>query len=132
MNRIIKFRAWSVKEKMMCSSLGDVNLEMVEKGLITHDGENYTEAIYMQFTGLYDRDGKEVFEGDIIDRYLGYPPRVVTWMPEGRYTGWFATDETREGVMKHLPIAENNDFRVIGNVWEHPELLQVTDTNGNP
>jgi uncharacterized phage protein (TIGR01671 family) len=122
-----KYRAWSVAEKMMCYSLGSITLEEVMKGVISRDGENYTQAIYLQFTGLLDKNGKEIYEGDVVrvpDDYETY--------------GMFA-NEIREvifclGGFRMKPIwdihskgnwlEDDKEFEVIGNIYENPELLK--------
>lgn len=83
-----------------------------------------------QFTGLYDKDGKEIYEGDLIEvngRLFG----VVEWHKDG----YFFINDTIVGVRsdggEYSPIGEmvryfsnqGYDFSVIGNIYDNPELL---------
>lgn len=83
-----------------------------------------------QFTGLYDKDGKEIYEGDLIEvngRLFG----VVEWHKDG----YFFINDTIVGVRsdggEYSPIGEmvryfsnqGHDFSVIGNIHDNPELL---------
>ena len=83
-----------------------------------------------QFTGLYDKDGKEIYEGDLIEvngRLFG----VVEWHKDG----YFFINDTIVGVRsdggEYSPIGEmvryfsnhGHDFSIIGNIHDNPELL---------
>lgn len=69
MNREIKFRAWDGED--MLTNLDSVPLEALRVGAIeTPDGESVIKCIYMQYTGLKDKDGVEIFEGDLINVYF--------------------------------------------------------------
>lgn len=80
--------------------------------------ENYD---LMQFTGLTDKNGKEIYEGDIIESFVllsetGENIRTVVKWGEN---GWLAN-----GALSNNPQWMNNHQpEVIGNIWENPELL---------
>jgi len=77
----------------------------------------------MQYTGLKDKNGKEIYEGDILHVFLMDSP------PEKHQVIW---DKERAGFKLQDRIAERYGFyasnlkcEVIGNIYENPELLEV-------
>ncbi|UPJ35839.1 hypothetical protein IVB45_02165 [Bradyrhizobium sp. 4] len=112
MQREIKFRAWDKKQSKLFT-VSDIQFNEAEIGVYVTDQK--TEAlpwdeniILMQFTGLKDKNGKEVYEGDIVSTNDGvsYP---VDWVE----------DLAAFNVQKYFkPV-------VIGNIYENPELLTV-------
>jgi uncharacterized phage protein (TIGR01671 family) len=70
----------------------------------------------MQYTGLKDKNGKEIYEGDIVNQYnLDKKPTIVEYW----YNSFTPFDETEEYGYKADELA------VIGNIYENPELLHV-------
>lgn len=68
-----------------------------------------------QFTGCYDQNGKEIFEGDIV-RYHGEYIYLVRWLS----TGWII----RTGAKIDLDLDFSEEKEVIGNIHENAELLE--------
>jgi hypothetical protein len=74
--------------------------------------ENDDDFILMQFTGLHDKNGKEIYEGDIVGSSWGYPHSKVG-----------IVDFENIIYAKHECVIPD-DLEVIGNIYEHPELLK--------
>ena len=133
--REIKFRAWDKEyEKMTYFDDEDYEYEpplvfrldqVFKKDSNYDDYEDFeyndvTDVVeVMQYTGLHDKNGKEIYEGDIVKSYYYIPNQDGT---EGeRYTiKLIAFDETL--CKYNIDMFEN--LEVIGNVWDNPELLE--------
>lgn len=133
MSREIKFRIYDTDEKQMFYQEDidyiDINNEIA---YINQDGGGYDYLIdfvygdgkLMQYTGLKDKNGKEIYEGDILERHGYWPIRIeydkgclmVRDLDEVRYNN----------LILNVPICNFesiNDWKVIGNIYENPELL---------
>ena len=125
-----RYRAWMKSLKWMCDvtniSFDSKFVYICQQG----DTERYTEMsvefdeiTLMQSTGLFDRNGKEIFEGDILD-YRGRKA-LVRW--HGSYASFIYrfVDElqNRNTEWKPLYLAYMK-CEIIGNIYENPELLE--------
>ena len=130
---IPKFRAWHNELGRMMSisdmwfnvdSLGEIGLnDSVMNDYITVSPD---EIKLMQSTGLKDKNGKEIFEGDTVD-YKGREA-VVKW--HGSYASFIYrfVDGLKERVSEWDPLfLACYHFEVIGNIYENPEFLEVKD-----
>jgi hypothetical protein len=119
-NRILKFRMWNPETKVMVDlykitplavhpDLLKGNLD----GLFIPFKENYP---LMQFTGLKDKNGKEIWEGDII-RYAADYDYYVSYVEWG--------EDEAMWILQYNPLWEFDDVEVIGNIYENPELRHV-------
>ena len=85
----------------------------------------------VQFTGLGDKNGTMVFEGDIIEAHLDelFPDLATTLVVVWSDYGWFGRD--MEGNVDSLERKWVSDFfEIIGNIHDNPDLLEVNDDNG--
>ena len=117
MTREIKFRAWAVASKKMFEL--DEDWEFVNGKL-----RQLPNTILMQFTGLYDKNGNEIFEGDILKPIDGVMKlnRLVEFM-DGAFC--YHIRETRRSG-GYIPIGKHRAilFEILGNIYENPELLK--------
>lgn len=123
-NRIIKFRAWmdDGNEKMCAYDNWGTTSDfwmMVEK----HDFP------VMQFTGLLDKHGKEVYEGDIVkvskSSYGGVENRVIGWWEDTMGWGYvYVTGEQYKGFTFNRQGFLKDVLEIIGNIFENPEYLK--------
>jgi uncharacterized phage protein (TIGR01671 family) len=131
--REIKFRAWFPKRKEMIepdfiTSNGIAVQSDPGEGMSTYDGERWgsvesTTLILMQYTGLKDKNGREIFEGDIVRKFnddlkevcffddLGYDQSL------GKASGFYVDHE-----LEYYDGGPST-WEVIGNIYENPELL---------
>lgn len=117
MNRPIKFRAW-VKFKSGEYKMLD-NLDMWSVGELR--AKNESEKI-MQFTGLLDKNGKEIYEGDIVtfsDAIENKKVVIEYIAPSFRYT---VHGGKVDGIT--FDLIGWSTWEIIGNIYENPELLK--------
>jgi len=118
---ITRFRAWDDWRKRM--SIVD-RIYIDTKGVRLYDdfGEywrDFRDVILMQSTGLFDKNGQEIFEGDIVIDYQGTFFEVKR--AEG-YAGFFLYPYDPEDFMTFYPGIE---LTIIGNIYEDPGLMEV-------
>ena len=116
---MIKFRAWDKETKTM-NGMAEIYRNRNQEIELHPRDEN---IILMQSTGLKDKNGKEIFEGDIVD-YKGRKA-VVKW--HGSYASFIYRflDELQERVSEWHPLfLAYYHFEIIGNIYENPELLE--------
>ena len=118
MNREIKFRGKNYENKW---KYGDLVQEKWKQGkaiMIKKETTAWSvlEDTVGQYTGLHDKNGKEIYEGDILKgTFYGFP------MPEYDYVFQIYWDEKEKGFM--ASYFEPSECEVIGNIYDNPELL---------
>lgn len=124
---IPKFRAWWIQDEVMTHI---DTLEFLQGGIRVSDGcwhEKFLgdEVILMQSTGLKDKNGVEIFEGDIvkiIGDVLDDDMSVIRFTEGGFYLDYKNLDTEFELLYSiDLPI------EIIGNIYEDKELLEAIE-----
>lgn len=116
MGREIKFRAWDGADMIYF----DLNLCNKESG-DWFDNTIWRNPV-MQYTGLKDKNGVEIYEGDIVNCWnqdgIQFPTGCVTWLSDGAC--FFIDSECDYGLFE---FSYAGCTEVIGNIHENPELL---------
>ena len=130
MSREIKFRAW---DKDLAKYLGGCEIDSLMAELSAEDDGRAViikqicpaRYIFEQYTGLIDKNGKEIYEGDIVnvytpkgEKYTGVVKYAISW--------YYVSVNGQYGV--GLQDTVGGDTEVIGNIHEKSELLE--DENG--
>jgi len=119
--REIKFRAWLADLKEIVS-VTDLHLEDKMIGFESKENKdvwNIKHFKLMQFTGLKDKKGIDIYEGDILENPKN-KTSVVVWT----LNGYFAESKKDDRITSFpvsLYFVEN--IEIIGNIYENPELL---------
>ena len=128
MSREIKFRVWDTRSKQMSvqtigpSDWGDYLIDFKDGS--TDVAADY--AVWLQYTGLKDKNGVEIYDGDIIEKVVGKERFAVCWNDAGAYFDLATPDDedmTPDRILSHEIYAGIGDVLVIGNIYENPHLL---------
>lgn len=113
--RTIKFRTWDTIAKVM-----DYEGGQLEPTWILHNKiyEPYSDAhILMQFTGLLDKNGKEIYESDIVETEYG--AKGICYWDDEKSAFLF---DCKEPGWSHPIYGMSGEKQVIGNIYEKPSL----------
>ena len=128
-----KFRVWNEKTESFID-YGDLMLDLKNGKVYSGDVgiPEYTidvtnQVILMQYTGCRDKNGIEIYEGDVIkDKY------DKIWLVQWYVGAFVITDKIPDSdgqtsTYSHFSNLSNHHFyfEVIGNIWENPELLEM-------
>src|SRR5690554_5478046 len=126
--REIKFRAWHKFEKTMCE-VGGIHFEIGLIELYDPDiDDDLEKVVLMQFTGLTDKNGVEIYEGDyLVDRYkddgkweeslleVQWCPKTLQWSVDASYK------QKRGFLMNLVDYFTFDELEVRGNIFENPK-----------
>lgn len=103
--RPIKFRAWDNDIMLTWQGILNAGIELFL---------NDKDSLLMQFTGLLDKNGKEIYDGDVVKRlnqdYLRERNRIVEWTNNQGRNGW--------------NIGRGDLWEIIGNIYENSDLMK--------
>lgn len=120
--REIKFRAWHKADEKMYEVYGFTQNKWFLKGkqFPMPNGA----VVIMQYTDLKDKNGKKIYEGDLLTDYGGAPPLYVEYSEKhGAYC--FVDKFDSSGTVYYTPpMIYYEHMEVIGNIYENPELLK--------
>lgn len=115
----IRFRFWDIEFKKMFK-----DHEMIKKSITFNEFFNnkYSPVEIMQYTGLQDVTGKEIYEGDIIkpsDSKLFF---IIAWDDNLCKFGGLHPDKEFGLRLNKL---DTDCYTIVGNIYENPELLEL-------
>jgi len=129
-NRELKFRVWDTATKKMLSGfhlfgettlIGGIHVWQQQEGeaigIKRSNISALADLIIMQYTGLEDKNGKEIYEGDIVQR-------GVVLFSNGKFQGYYY--ESNGGIAESWEddLYKEKDIEVLGNIYENPELMR--------
>ena len=125
---IPKFRAWDTTKKEMfkdtfaITESGQVVVVDQSSVFVSPDYVFVDNLVIMQSTGLKDKNGKEIFEGDILknNKYI-----TSVFYEDGAYRVKFCRTLNTTVTMNVISFIEKYKTRTVGNIYENPELLEV-------
>jgi hypothetical protein len=97
--------------------------EEIRTTQLLDDGFDGKDCVLMQFTGLLDKNGKEIYEGDIVtlSNFLGN--RIVEWSNKLGQAGF-----TLKRIDDDCPAPIRNAGKIIiGNIYMNPELIKASE-----
>lgn len=127
MNREIKFRAWHKDLKKMFKigqitlEKGTWNFEPNDRDFIGMSIPFQPSFVLMQYTGLHDKNGKEIYEGDIVRIIVNNNIEKICKVEFKN--GIFGVMFSKNKDLTAFPHFCNTTFEVIGNIYDNPELL---------
>jgi len=121
--REIKFRAWHKEKKIMGEVLG---IDFLHKETFFSNGDvdcyehtDFKDIELMQYTGLKDKNNKEIYDGNIV-KFLNGIFEVI-WCNE-KASFMLKNKEYKEFL--NFIYENNNGMEIVGNIYENPELLK--------
>lgn len=119
MSRILKFRAWNTETHMMIDLHAitplALKLNLNQSGVFIPDDPT---LVVMQSTGVHDRHGTEIYEGDVVKGIQGCIVKVQ-WYGCG-FVGVGLYEAIPEGITNYALLSGGE---ILGHVYEQPDLL---------
>jgi uncharacterized phage protein (TIGR01671 family) len=135
-----RFRAWNPETKQMIYPKSGDLLRVNNRGEIEYPMGAFTKCLIQWSTGLTDKNWTEIFEGDvlrIVHCWKNGKPDIVTYATvlldeysdceyyvDYKHYGWILSYKVNQFDQRRTLVdAINNGGEVVGNVYEHPNLL---------
>ena len=123
---IPKFRAWVKTEKCFADYIESIRfyineIDLCWGGICESDCFDFNDVILMQSTGLKDKNGKEIFEGDIVKMSKDVYSEPTYYEVVRHRGGAYRLESKQHGCELWL---RHTDCEVVGNIYENPELLE--------
>lgn len=117
-----KFRVWKGLENRMVDNVTHLNPLLLDESL----SEEAKYNVLMQCTGLKDKNGKLIYEGDIVT-YEWLTPLGKVWRNDGKYiVEWLDGFCLLSNIVRYdIEHGTKRNVEIIGNIYENPELLEV-------
>ena len=110
--RDLEFRVWKVDIQVMSD---DFDLHELDCGLLIHQSISIgPNDVVLQYTGLKDKNGVKIFEGDIVNMPIDgeFYKTEIAFTVDRDFNGWEITDQHVE-----------DGAEVVGNIYQNKELL---------
>lgn len=126
-NSRFKFRAWSSRDGGVMLKVGDsfgtsTNLDCCQ---YVNQGQSVQ---LLQYTGLHDRTGEEVYEGDILSDSTGRTGAVLWWDGNAEFVLHFMAkideEDAWNGDVGMPGVGSWDSLVIVGNIYETPELME--------
>ena len=139
MNDRFRFRAWDKSFHKYCENVivSTINEKITVYGRLVNGRTQLipnSHVVLEQCIGLKDKNGRLIYEGDILDFDLSIPKNgghyrgIVYWQTQNNLIGWMISSLKHTWSWDIMQIAHPNDWMtwavVIGNIHENPELLE--------
>ena len=116
-----KFRAWSKNKKVM-SEVKKINFWSEELDTVAFEGKSLEDVELMQATGLFDKNGTEIFEGDIIADVDESGDELVYLSVIYKDGKFMAVENEERGYFADL-VDCTAYHSVVGSIYENAELI---------
>ena len=121
--RELKFRAWDRVKRKMLYGVSPFNVHITDENepLLSLEYSKHDDCEFEQYTGLKDKNGKEIYEGDIVEYAYTRCKYIVVYR---RYDASFVLENDDREEIIHLHYDRQSDYEVAGSIHENPELLE--------
>ena len=124
-----EFRAWTEEGKAMYYGVYPFKDDtlLLSYDEIAFDEVPASDFILMQSTGLLDKNGKEIYEGDIVRYKAGCNTVTEEVVYDKNFAGFGVKDADANIIFTFGELAEEiglSSLEVVGNIYENPELLE--------